>query len=158
MTVTGRRLAAGLAAVVGLLVFAAVALAVAPAPGTYKGKTGQKRNMQVKVDSTGRITFFKIRWLAPCDKKGKFWGPDVTQDVDGTTDRIKQPGDGSFSDKGSYDETDTNGFKGHFSVKLGGKFTTATEANGFFRVRIRVTRKGKLVDRCHKKVKWHVPA
>ena len=55
----GRRGVAALAAV-ALLVFAAVALAVAPAPGTYNGKTRkQHRHVQVKVDDTGRVTFFE---------------------------------------------------------------------------------------------------
>jgi len=153
----GRGLAA-LAAAAALLVFAAVALAVAPAPGTYNGKTRkQHRHVQVKVDDTGRVTFFEIRWKAKCKKKGRTWGPDGTQDVDGTSDPIKQDGTGNFHDSGSYDRTDTGGYHGHFKVSFKGKFTTPTKASGKFNVKVRVSRNGKYVDTCRKrKLKWRV--
>jgi hypothetical protein len=157
-----RRAVAAVAAPIAVLVFAAVALAVTPAPGTFTGSTGQDEAVSIKVNAKHRIKKFVINWWAPCKKPGKTWGtsnkPDGTQDKDGKGDKIKQPGDGSFSDEGSYSKKpDSNGFQGHFKVKLEGMFTTPTAANGTFDVHVKVTRNGNKVDTCHRKVHWHVP-
>ena len=148
---------AAVGACVALLAFAAVALAVLPAGGTYKGKTSQHRGVTVKANDSGRVKLFKIHWKAPCQKAGKFWGPDGTQDVDGTKDKIKQDGNGGFHDKGKYkSDPDPNGYVGHFTVHIAGQFTSKTKANGTFDIKVRVTRHGNFVDSCHKSVTWNV--
>jgi hypothetical protein len=145
-----------------LLVCAAVALAVVPKEGKYVGESSQHRKTVVKANSSGRITYFRQQWKAVCKKKDSSghhltWGPDGTEDVDGTKDKIKQDGTGAFHDKGSYKgNPDPNGYVGHFTVNFHGNFTSKTKAAGDFDVKVRVTRNGKFVDTCHKAVTWHV--
>jgi hypothetical protein len=151
-----------ISACLALLACAAVALAVVPKQGKYVGESSQHRKTIVKVNSKGRIKYFKQNWKAVCKKKDSTghhltWGPDGTEDVDGTKDKIKQDGDGNFHDKGSYDGSpDSNGYQGHFTVNFHGHFTSKTKADGDFDVKVRVTRNGNFVDNCHKFVTWHV--
>jgi hypothetical protein len=151
----GRRLAALTLAALTVLVFAAVALAVKPHKGVYSGTTGQGKSVEITVNKKHRIKKFTIGWTATCDKPGKVYSGS-TQDIDGKNDKIEQPGDGSFSDKGSYTES-AGIYKGHVKVELGGTFDTATAATGTFKVHVRVTYHGQFVDKCHKTTHWHVP-
>jgi hypothetical protein len=155
--ISRRGVLVALSVCVALLACAAVALAVVPSKGTYKGKSSQGKTTVVKVNDSGRIVYFRTRWKAPCNKKGTSWGPDGTKDVDGTNDPIKQDGTGAFHDAGSYSsDPDPNGYVGHFKIKLGGKFTSKTKANGSFHVKVRVTRNGNFVDKCHADTTWTV--
>jgi hypothetical protein len=155
--VSRRVIGAALAVCIALLACAAVALAAVPNQGKYTGKSSQKKPTVVKVNKNHRITYFKIRWKAPCNKDGTSWGPDGTEDIDGTGDKIKQDGTGEFHDKGTYkSDPDSSGYVGHFTVKLNGFFTSKTKANGEFDIKVRVTRNGNFVDNCHKHVTWHV--
>jgi hypothetical protein len=153
-----------ISACLALLACAAVALAVVPNQGKYVGKSSQKRKTVVKVNDKHRITYFRQQWKAVCEKKDSnghhlTWGPDGTVDVDGSKDKIKQDGTGEFHDSGKYQSNpDSNGYVGHFTINLSGNFTGKTKADGDFSVKIKVTRNGNFVDRCHKSVTWHVPS
>ena len=147
---------AAAAAIVIALLAPATAAAVQPAPGTYRGKTSQKRSALVRVRDDGRVSFLKIAWRAPC-KNGKHH-KSYTTDEDRGHD-IEQPGDGSFSDRGSYVEgPDDDGYLARVKVELDGRFTTRTRARGHFHVKVRIKRHGKFVTNCEKSVKWHVGA
>jgi opacity protein-like surface antigen len=151
-----RSIVVAISACAAVLVCAAAALAVLPKQGKYTGESSQGRKTVVKANSNGRITYFKQNWKAPCGG-GKHWGPDGTEDIDGTKDKIKQDGTGEFHDKGSYSsQPDSNGYIGHFKVRLNGKFTSKTKANGEFDIKVHVTRNGNSVDDCHAHVTWHV--
>jgi hypothetical protein len=154
----GRRFLVGMCAALAALALAAVALAATPSKGTHKGKTSQDRLVQIKVNKNHRIKRLRVDWKAPCDNPGATWGPDTTVDIDGSKDKIKQPGDGSFSDKGSYKtRPDKHNFVAHVNATENGTFTSGTAANGTFEVKLRITKNGKTVDHCHKKVTWHIP-
>jgi hypothetical protein len=156
MTRTGRRtIWAAIGACLALLVGAAVVLAATPAPGTYEGKTGQKKLVRVKVNSQHRVHKFRINWKAPCDS-GDAW-PGGTVDIDGSGDKIKQDTDaGTFHDAGSYVPDKQNGYTGHVTVSFNGTFTKATKAEGKFKVKVRVSKNGETVDHCRKTVGWKV--
>ena len=151
-------MAAAMCGPLAVLVFAAVALAVIPDKGHYTGLTDQNRAMTLNVNKKHRIKRMTIDWKAPCKKNGGTYGGS-TKDVDGKSDKIKQPGDGSFSDKGSYKtKPDKHNLVAHVTATEKGTFTSGTAANGTFEVKLRITNKnGKTVDHCHKKVTWHIP-
>jgi hypothetical protein len=142
---------AALGAVLGLLVFAAVALAATPSTGLHKGKTSQDAKVDVKVGTDHKVRRFRIDWSAPCDS-GKTW-------ESGTTIKhpSHQPGDGSFSSSGKFSDPDAHGgFRGHYKYGVSGKFTSAQKANGSFHVKVRITQNGHTKDHCHKTVTWQV--
>jgi hypothetical protein len=71
-----------IAAPAALLVLPALALAAAPRPGGYSGKTAQHRKVSVRVnDSATRIERFKIAYRLACSDgshvNGKFTFTDV---------------------------------------------------------------------------------
>jgi hypothetical protein len=154
----GPRLAVAASVSTAALVLTAAALAATPSKGVHDGTTSQNRLARITVNKNHRIKRLRFDWKAPCDNPGASWGPDSTIDVDGGTDKIKQPGDGSFHDKGSYKtRPDSHNFVAHIHAKEKGKFTSGTAANGTFEVTLRLTKNGKTVDHCHKKVSWHIP-
>jgi hypothetical protein len=145
--------AAAVCAALALLVFAAVAIAATPATGLHKGESSQGRRVDVKVGTDHKIRRFRIDWKAPCEAPKSWWGPD------GTTVKFpsEQPGDGSFGSSGKYTgKPDADGYTGHFKYRLDGKFTKSSKAHGTFEIRVRVTKSGKTIDRCHKSLTWQV--
>jgi len=149
-----RRATAIAGAILALLCCAAVALAATPSKGLHKGTSSQDRTVDVKVGRNHHIRRFRIDWNAPCDKPGKSWTDGTT-----VTNPDKQPGDGSFSASGKYKSSHpvAGGYVGHFNYSLSGKFTSKSEANGTFHVKVRVTKDGKTVDHCRTgKLTWQV--
>ena len=149
-----RRATALAGAILALLLCAAVALAATPSKGLHKGTSSQDRTVDVKVGRNHHIRRFRIDWNAACDKPGKSWTDGTT-----VTNPDKQPGDGSFSASGKYKSSHPvgAGYVGHFNYGLSGKFTTKSDANGTFHVKVRVTKDGQTVDHCRTgKLTWQV--
>ena len=151
---------AGVAALLLALACAGVALATTPSKGTYEGKTSQGLFVDVRVDRHHVVKRFRINWFAKCDS-GNTWGtkadPDGSSDQDLVGDPIDQTDKGTFGDSGSYNGSkDADGVQGHFTVNLSGHFYNKTHAKGAFDIKVRVTRNGKTIDRCHRAVTWRV--
>lgn len=145
-----------LAAVLAVLVFAAVAWAVQPKPGSHEGATSQSYSMGVTVNNSHRIKVFAMQWKAPCTNGF----PDVASEVrdkDKKGDRIAQQ-DGTFS--GSYSVTRPAGpYVLHEHTYYSGSFSTPTRASGKARVHVKVTRNGHKAATCDKNpITWHIPA
>ena len=70
------------AAPTALLVLPALALAAAPRPGLYSGKTAQHRKVSVRVnDRATRIERFKIAYKLACDDGSSVKGAFTFMDV-----------------------------------------------------------------------------
>jgi hypothetical protein len=145
-----------LVAIVALLATAAVAWAVVPkGPDTYEGKTGQNREVFVKVNDKSRIKAFLISYKAKCDKaSGGYSGSVLDRDKQG--DRITQQ-NGVFSGTAKKSEDAGSYYKAKVTLTYNGKFTTAQAANGSATIKVKVTYLGDPYDSCKKTVKWHVP-
>ncbi|MEA2396897.1 MAG: hypothetical protein QOK25_453 [Thermoleophilaceae bacterium] len=139
-----------LAALALLLLGAGVALAVQAPPGTYKGKTDQKRPVTVKVGDGGQVVHFDIGWQAKCKKPHKFWTASTQFPNSGTTDKI--------ANSIPYTSPAVGGYSGRVTPNLTGKFTTATTAHGKFKAHVKVMKNGKKVDSCKVSTKWHAKA
>jgi hypothetical protein len=147
-------------ALLAVLACAAVALGATPSKGTYKGKTSQALFVDVRVDKHHIVKRFRINWFAKCNS-GQTWGtkadPDGSSDEDLVGDPIDQTDKGTFGDSGSYTGSkDASGVQGHFTVNLSGHFNSKRHAAGSFDVKVRVTRNGNTIDRCHRAVTWRV--
>ena len=140
-------------ALAALLVCAAIALAATPSRGLHDGTSSQGRDVDVKVGSNHHIRRFRIDWRAgKCDSPHGAWTDGTT-----VTNPRHQPGDGSFSDSGKYKDKSGNGYVGHIKFSIAGKFTSASDANGTFHAKVRVTKNGTTVDHCHTgKLTWNV--
>jgi len=148
-----RRAAALAGAILALLCCAAVALAATPSKGLHKGTSSQDRTVDMKVGRNHHIRRFRIDWRAgKCDTPHGAWSGGTT-----VTNPRHQPGDGSFSDSGKYKDKSGNGYVGHIKFSIAGKFTSASDANGTFHAKVRVTKNGTTVDHCHTgKLSWNV--
>ena len=136
------------------LLCAAVALAATPKPGTYEGKTQQKRPVLLEVGSDRNVARLAIVWKARnCENDPEAsWGPDTTR----FKSTIPVAEDGSFTRTKKYQRTDEHGFTGRFRAKIGGAFTKPKVASGTFDITVRVTKAGKAIDKCHQRVTWSV--
>jgi hypothetical protein len=151
---------AGAAVLVAALACAAVALASTPNRGTYTGKTSQGLFVDVRVDKHHIVKRFRINWFAKCNS-GETWAtkadPEGTRDEDLVGDPIDQTDKGTFGDSGSYSGSkDAEGIQGHFTINVAGHFYNKTHAKGSFDVKVRVTKHGNTIDRCHRAVTWAV--
>ena len=147
----------GLAVLVLSLVAAAVALAAVPPKGKYTGQTSQGRSVHIRINKHHNIPDggFVVHWLADNCKANPnaSWGPEGSSNS-GTID-VKS--DGSFRRSGHYN-SHVKGYTGHISISGKGQFTTKTQANGTFKVKVRVVKNstGNQVDTCRASVTWSV--
>jgi hypothetical protein len=138
------RTALALAAVCGVVL---VAPETAGAT-TWRGKTAQHRAVMVRTGTDDLVSRVRIAWRARC-QNGRYTSTTLfvpPLDASSTT---------AFADAGTYRARIRGGYRSRHRA-----FVTATlDANGVwrgtFRVRTRVTRKGKFVDSCRlKRVRW----
>jgi hypothetical protein len=134
------------------LACAAVALGAVPKKGLYTGTTHQGRALSIKINKNHNIPDggFRIDWSANKCDKGKSW--DDKTESDGTIDVAD---DGSFRQVGHYNHK-IGKYTGHIRITGKGKFNTRTSATGAFSVKVRVTKNGTTIDRCHGSTSWSV--
>src|SRR3712207_6983489 len=118
--------------VVGAVV-AAVALVTSPAAvaaETLSGTSSQKRRVVVRVGDDGRVTFFRIDWVARCrdsrfelfDGRSRLLAPIATS----TTSE--------FGEAGSYSETFRGGIRARITVTSRGTRAADGSWSGTFAV------------------------
>jgi hypothetical protein len=129
-------------------------LACAAVPGvaqakTYKGKTSQRQIVRITTGADGVVSRARLVWRAPCGQNKRF-GDSTTfrAPLDAATTDMVQ-------DAGTY-RTKVNGYVGRITISLAGRRDPATDRwSGTIAVKVRVTRHGKLVDRCSaSKLTW----
>jgi len=133
--------------VLAALCFAALATPAAADARTWKGKTKQGRAVTVKTGADDLVNRVRVGWRAPCEKghyvsRTLFLPPlDVAEDA-------------AFEDAGTYESKVPGGYKARHTVFVRGALDE-DRWTGTFRVRTRVIRDGKEVDRCKlERVRW----
>jgi hypothetical protein len=137
-----------------LAVGCAVVLA-APAAAdakTWRGKTKQGREVSVRTGADDLVDQVRVGWRAPC-KKGHYVSRTLFEpplDVSETD---------VFEHSGTYRKRVPGGYWARNTVFVRGALGADDRWRGTFRVRIRVTRHGEVVDRCRlKRVGWTAEA
>ena len=126
-----------------LAVFAFAAAPTAAQAKSYKGKTSQGKVATVTTGADGTVTRVRVVWTASCGRKGRF--------RESTT--FKAPLDSASADMvqdgGTYRKKDANSYVGRITISVAGQRDPATDRwSGTLKVKVRVSRHGKLVDRC----------
>lgn len=119
--------------------------------GAFVGASSQKSGtvalpVDLRASASGRVmTRFDIQWSATCQGvagTGSYGGLSVTPGK-----KILAPG--VFADANTFTRTFTDGSVGTFTIKVFGRFTTATRAAGTFNVHVAVVDpQGALSNTC----------
>ena len=133
---------------------ALAALLLAPAASaeakSYKGKTRQGRGVIVRTSADGVVSSARIGWRAPCGQ-GLRYSANTTfrPPFDAATTDLIQ-------DAGSYGVRLRGGLRARITGSLVGQRDPATDRwSGTWAVKVRVTGRGKTVDRCQlKRATW----
>lgn len=133
---------------VGVLLLAATP-AVADAKN-YKGKTSQKRGVSLRTGADGVINKASLRWRAPCGQ-GYFW-----HGATGFRPPFDAATPDAFQDEGTYRTRAKNGERSRVTTTFAGQRDPATDRwTGTFAVKVMVSKRGKVIDRCElKRVTW----
>ena len=139
---------AGLVVIAG---FMALMSADAFADIPFRGKSGQERLATLRSDDAGMVQRFGIRWRAPCRRPG-FRYLNMTKFVPAydvlTRDR--------FVDEGRYRQRLANGVRAILSARVAGTRVSERRWRGVFRIRVRVFRGSRQIDRCYARTRWRV--
>jgi len=124
-----------------------VAPAVADAR-TWRGKTKQGRTVSVRTGADELVNRVRLDWRAPC-RKGHYVSRTLLlppYDVSETS---------VFEDAVTIRSNVEGGYRARHLVFARGTLGADDRWTGIFRVRTRVTRDGREVDRCRlKRVRW----
>jgi hypothetical protein len=125
--------------------------ATALADVRFRGKSAQGRLATLRTADTGLVERFGIRWAADCARP-RFIFLSSTKHL--------PPYDGStparFVDADGYRDRLANGSRAVFHSRVVGNRVSARRWRGTFRVRVRVFRGSRLVDRCFLRTRWRV--
>jgi hypothetical protein len=132
------------------LALAVAMLVVAPAVAdaeTWRGKTKQGRAVSVRTGADDRVERVSVSWKATC-QRGTYMSRTL----------FRRPFDMSeaaeFENRGSYRADVEGGYRARHTVFVHGQLE-GERWSGTFRVRTRVTKGGRVVDRCRiKGVRW----
>jgi hypothetical protein len=137
-----------------LAVGCAVVLA-APAAAdakTWRGKTQQGRAVSVRTGADDLVNQVRVNWRAPCRKghyvsRTLFLPPFDVSEAD------------VFEDVGIVRKRIDGGYRARHTLFVRGTLGADDRWTGTFRVRTRVTRRGRVVDICRlKRVRWWAEA
>ena len=138
----------GLVVVLGLM---ALVPANALADIRFRGQSGQDRLATLRSDDAGMVERFGISWRAPCRRPG-FRYMHSTQFLTPydllTHDR--------FVDADGYRERFDNGTRAILHARVAGNRVSERRWRGIFRIRVRVFRGSREVDRCYTRTRWRV--
>ena len=115
---------------------------------TWRGKTKQGRTVVVSTGDDDRVERVRVAWKARCEhgsytSRTLFLRPFDVSDA------------GAFEDGGTYRSHVPGGYRARHRVLVRGTLGADDRWSGTFRVRTRVTRRGRVVDRCRiKRVRW----
>jgi len=133
-------------------VLAMVVLAAVPAAAqakSYKGKTNQGKVATVTTGADGVVTKVRVVWSAKC-RTGLKYRESTTfkAPIDAATGDMVQ-------DAGTYKQRLVRGYIGHITISVSGQRDPAADRwSGSLTTKVRVTSKGKTIDRCNATVSW----
>lgn|SRR5215207_9135281 len=124
---------------------AALALAAPSSAGAateFRGKTDQGRGVELRIDDAGLPTRLAIKWKTSCNARGSTFG-------DGTIFRgFDSATATSLADKGSYKLKQPKKIRSKVKVEATGEQSSPSLWEGTFKARVKVTRRGNVLDRC----------
>jgi len=135
------------------LVFSAILAAPAVADArTWRGKTKQGRAVSVRTGADDLVNRVRVSWRAPC-RKGHYVSRTLfLPPLDVAEGAV-------FEDAGTYTSNVRGGYRARHTVFVRGELGADDRWTGTFRVRTRVTKDGRGVDRCRLKgVAWTAEA
>lgn len=108
----------------------------------WRGKTRQGRLAQVVTGADGLVTKVRIRYRARCgDDKMLNSGVKFLAPLDTSSAT-------AFKDGGRFDFNLPNGERARARTSVAGGLRTSGRWTGNFRIRVRITRKGRFVTNC----------
>jgi hypothetical protein len=130
---------------------ACAAVLAAPATAdatTWRGKTEQGRAASVRTGADDLVNQVRVAWRAPC-RKGHY----VSRTLFVPPLDVSQPD--RFEHAGSYRSRLKDGLRARHTVYVRGRLGADDRWHGVFRVRTRVRRDGRVIDRCRlDRVRW----
>jgi hypothetical protein len=133
------------------LLVLSIAMAALPAVAdarTWRGETEQGRSVSVRTGADGVVSRVRISWRAPC-RSGRYVSRTLFRAPLDTAEASV------FEDRGTYRSNVPGGYRARHTVFVHGTLGADDRWTGSFRVRTRVTRRGRFVDRCRLKgLRW----
>jgi hypothetical protein len=126
------------------------ALLAAPAADarTWRGETKQGRAVSVRTGVDNVVNRVRVSWRAPC-RKGRYVSRTLFLPPFDVAEAA------AFEDAGTYRSRVPGGYRARHTVFVRGALGADDRWTGIFRVRTRVTRRGRFVDSCRlKRVRW----
>jgi hypothetical protein len=120
------------------------AVLVAPAAAeakTWRGKTEQGRAVSVRTGADDLVNQVRVGWRAPC-RKGHY----VSRTLFVPPLDVSEPD--RFEHASSYRSRLKDGYRARHTVYLRGTLGADDRWTGTFRVKTRVRRDGRVIDRC----------
>ena len=114
----------------------------AAAATEFRGKTDQGRGVELRIDDAGLPTRLAIKWKTSCNARGSTFG-------DGTIFRgFDSATVTSLADKGSYKLKQPKKIRSKVKVEATGEQSSPSLWEGTFKAKVKVTRRGNVLDRC----------
>jgi hypothetical protein len=114
----------------------------------WRGKTEQGRAVSVRTGTDDLVNQVRVAWRAPC-RKGHY----VSRTLFVPPLDVSQPD--RFEDAGTYRSRLKDGYRARHTVYVRGRLGADDRWRGVFRVRTRVRRDGRVIDRCRlDRVSW----
>ena len=121
----------------------------------YRGKTSQGKKASARVVD-GRLKLIKTIWSVPCRSRSGLRYFSGTKWTDTAEGPIEQPGDGTFTDSGRFEQKLDNG-KGVVKESISGSFDgNHVAAKNTITVKV-YNRSGKQIDTCKGTIRFDIP-
>jgi hypothetical protein len=148
----GRRYAHARSLAALLVLFAVMAFpAQAAADIRFRGESGQDRLVTLRTGDDGIVERWGIRWRARCERP-RFVFVSGTKNLPPLDASTRE----RFADADTYRERLRNGARAVFNARVAGNRVSERRWRGIFRVRVRVLRGGRVIDRCYLRTRWRV--
>jgi hypothetical protein len=135
------------------LLLLAVLPAEAAADIRFRGQSGQDKLVTLRTGDNGLVERFGINWQARC-RDPRFIYRTGTQ----TTPRspFEVHSRDRFVDVGGYRERIGDGLRAVYHARTVGNRISERRWRGIFRIRTKVLRGSRLIDRCYVRTRWRV--
>jgi hypothetical protein len=138
-------------AAVPALLLAVVLPAEASADIRFRGKSGQDRAVTLRTGDDGLLKRFGIAWRAPCQRPGFFYRHS-TKHLPAYDELTRD----RFVDADDYRERFDDGIRAILSARVSGTRVSERRWRGIYRIRVRVFRGSRQIDRCYLRTRWRV--
>ena len=131
---------------------AVLAVPAAADAKTWRGKTEQGRAVSVTTGADDLVDRVRVAWRAPC-RNGHYVSRTLFLAPLDVSERDR------FEHAGSYRSRLKDGYRARHTVFVRGRLGADDRWRGVFRVRTRVGREGRVIDRCGlERLRWSAEA